>query len=273
MRTIARVFWFRDMQLLKAMGKTIFLTYQGDDARQGDFCRQNFNLSPAHNDRSGYYSLKSDASKRRAILAVEQLVDRIYYLNPDLAHVLPARASFMPYANIDPEEWCPVSSPARKVPVVVHAPTSRDFKGTHQILKTVSMLKKEGVTFDFRLIENVTREKARREYEGADLLIDQLLAGWYGGLAVELMALGKPVICYIRDSDLSVIPSNMREQLPIISASPATLTEVLRRHLTVQRKNLPALGKLSRQFVVNWHNPRTIVQKLISEYHAFRMTK
>src|SRR6058998_2007963 len=46
--------------------------------------------------------------------------------------------------------------------------------------------------------------------ETADLLVDQLLTGWYGAVAVEMMALGKPVVCYLREDDLKFIDSRMR---------------------------------------------------------------
>jgi hypothetical protein len=64
----------------------------------------------------------------------------------------------------------------------------------------------------------MSNEAARRIYEKADLLVDQLLAGWYGGVAVEFMALGKPVVCYLRESDLRFLPEAMRRQIPIIRA-------------------------------------------------------
>ena len=53
---------------------------------------------------------------------------------------------------------------------------------------------------EIRYVE-VTRlphAEAMKLYAQADLVIDQLLAGWYGGFAVETMAMGKPVVCYIR---------------------------------------------------------------------------
>ncbi len=58
-----------------------------------------------------------------------------------------------------------------------------------------------GVRFEFTLVEGLHREEAKRLYERADLFVDQLILGWYGGVAVELMALGKPVIAHIRPGD------------------------------------------------------------------------
>jgi glycosyltransferase involved in cell wall biosynthesis len=99
-------------------------------------------------------------------------------------------------------------------------------------------------------------------------LVDQLLAGWYGGLAVELMALGKPVISYIRQNDLTFIPDQMRQALPIINATPQTIYAVLKEWLTVRRGELPRYGEISRAYVERWHDPRRIAQRLKEEYEA-----
>ena len=64
-------------------------------------------------------------------------------------------------------------------------------------------------------------------YQSIDVLIDQIYGGWYGGLAVEAMALGKPVLGYIREDDLKFIPPEMAENLPIVKTCPETLQENL----------------------------------------------
>ena len=98
------------------------------------------------------------------------------------------------------------------------------------------------------------------------LLVDQLLAGWYGGLAVEVMALGKPVMCYLREEDLGFIPRQMREELPIIRVTPATLEERLREYLTRRRADLADLGERSREFVERHHDPLQVAARLRSDY-------
>ncbi len=124
------------------------------------------------------------------------------------------------------------------------------------------------MAFDFALVENLDRAEARRLYERADLLVDQLLLGWYGGLAVEVMALAKPVVCFIRDSDLAFIPPAMRDQLPAVNATPSTLFEVLQRLLTMPREDLAELGARSRAYVERWHDPLRIAGELRAEYEA-----
>jgi hypothetical protein len=268
-----RLFGMMDLPLLKRLGKGIVVTYQGDDARQGDYCRDHFAVSPAPEVEEGYYSSESDAQKRRCIATMASYADRVYALNPDLLHVLPAHARFLPYANVDLGEWKPVSKPLTARPIVLHAPSHRGVKGTRFILEAVARLRREGVPFEFRLVESMTRAKARQVYEQADLLVDQLLCGWYGGVAVELMALGKPVIAYIRPEDLRFVPAEMEADLPIISATPATVYAVLKDWLTEKRAGLYDLGMRSRVFVEKWHDPLKIADGLRQEYEVIMKSK
>jgi glycosyltransferase involved in cell wall biosynthesis len=115
-------------------------------------------------------------------------------------------------------------------------------------------------------VEGLANAEAKKLYQQADLLIDQLLIGWYGGLAVELMALGKPVICYLREDDLKFIPNAMREELPIINAEPGTIYTVLKEWLTTRRQELPEWGRRSRCYVEQWHDPLQIAAYLKQEY-------
>ena len=206
--------------------------------------------------------------KRRAIAAFDRYADGIYALNPDLLHFLPCRASFLPYAHVDARAWParPPSRDSQALPVVLHAPTDRAAKGTRHLLEAADRLRAEGIEFELRLVEEVSHDEALRLYERADLLVDQVLAGWYGGVAVEAMALAKPVVSYIREEDLDGIPEGMRSELPIIGATPATLTDVLRSWLTDRRAELADVGLRSRAFVERWHNPGAIAVRLEADY-------
>jgi glycosyltransferase involved in cell wall biosynthesis len=261
--------------MLKKAGKGIVVTYQGDDARQGEVCLKNFEINPASEVEPGYYSAKSDAHKRFLIKKFAKYADRIYALNPDLLWVLPPCAQFLPYSHIDLRDWRSANNGNldSKVPVILHAPSHRGVKGTNHVLDVVSRLKREGLAIDFRLVEGVPQAEARRIYERADLLIDQLLCGWYGGLAVEFMALGKPVICYIREGDLKFVPEQMRKDLPVINATPTTIYGVLKEWLTVRRHELEGIGRRGRAYVERWHDPLKIAAKLKGEYEAILASK
>jgi glycosyltransferase involved in cell wall biosynthesis len=253
-----------DLRLLKRKGKSIVMTYQGDDARQGDFLRAHYAIHAA--DEAGYYTAESDRLKRSRIQTVERYADAVFSVNPDLLHVLPSSTRFMPYAHLDVVAITPSSVTDHALPRVLHAPSHRGVKGTRFILDAVNRLKAEGVRFEFVLVDGLPHAEAMRLYAGADLLVDQLLVGWYGGLAVELMALGKPVVAYIRDEDLHFIPPAMRAELPVVNATPDSITRVLRELLTVRRHELSELGRRSRRYVEAWHDPARIASQLKSTY-------
>ena len=263
----------RDLPLLKGRGKGIAVTYQGNDARQGDYCRANFSISPAGAEAAHHYSPDSDAMKRERIAVFEEYADRIYALNPDLLHVLPKRAQFLPYGHINLDEWCPQAGDRTQRPIVVHAPSRPEMKGTRHVLDAVAQLKDEGVDFEFVLAEGLPHHEMKDVYAQSDLVVDQLFCGWYGAVAVEAMALGKPVICYIRDDDLGFIPDGMRRDLPIIRADPGSIQGVLRTWLGERRGELEEVGRRSRGYVETWHDPILIASRLRRDYEAIMRSK
>lgn len=256
----------RDLWLLKRLGKKIVVTYMGDDCRNNAYCTAHFRFCIHSSDPLDQRSAAWDRIRERNVAAFDRFADRIYGLNPDLFYFLPTRAKFLAYASVDPEDWPLLPHPARAVPLVIHAPSNRNAKGTSHILAAVERLRQEGIAFDFKLVEQLSHQEARVLYEQADLVIDQLLAGWYGAFAVECMSLGKPVIAYLREEDFSCLPTEMAKNLPLIQANPDTIEHVLREWLTIRKSELPERGRISRHFVEAWHDPQTIAQRLKHDY-------
>jgi glycosyltransferase involved in cell wall biosynthesis len=248
----------RELPLLRRRGKAIFVTYQGDDVRPASLADERIR---------SLYDPELDDRKREWAARFDRHAHGIFALNPDLLRALPARAEFVPYASVDLDEWRPVAA-RNEAPLVVHAPSDRRVKGTDVILAALDRLRAEGVAFELDLVEGVPRDEARRRYERADLLVDQMLLGWYGAAAVELMALGKPVVAYLRDDDLARVPAEMRAELPVIDASVDTLEDVLRELLTERVDELPELGRRSRAYVERWHDPRRIAERMRDAYVA-----
>ena len=255
-----------DIRLLKQLGKKLFVTYQGDDARQGEYCRKQFAITFAREVETGYFTEEGDAAKRRCVAVFDRYADGIYSLNPDLLHTLPSRAKFTPYGTVDLEEWRYVA-PRKAGPIRVgHAPSHRAVKGTKYVIAAVEQLQREGLEMEFVLIENMARGEARKIYETIDILVDQLLAGWYGGLAVEFMALGRPVIAYLREEDFQFLLPGMSEDMAIISATPEGLPDVLRSLVTSGRENLRLAGLKSRQYVEKYHDLKFLAGMWSADY-------
>jgi glycosyltransferase involved in cell wall biosynthesis len=256
-----------ELSLVKALGKPIFVHYQGDDARQGAYSLDAFEYSIASQVDHHYYNKSSDSFKRKCIERMSRFADGIYALNPDLLHVLPKGSKFIPYSHLDLSKWLPSYTQDTAQPLRIgHAPSHRKAKGTHLILDALESLKKEGFDFDLILVEGISHEEAYLRYKSVDILVDQLFAGWYGGLAVEAMALGKPVLVYIREEDLHFIPSEMREDLPFIRVTPDNIKEVLKKVLRMPRTEILSVARASRAFVEKWHDPVRIVSKIKADY-------
>jgi hypothetical protein len=269
-RLYVRAIWLKDLPLLLAMGKMLAVTWQGDDARQHDRSLALFDISIAQSLGDSYYLPGSDAWKRRAIAAFARHVPIHYALNPDLMHVLPPKARFLPYASFDPASVRPVppSADHTRHLVFAHAPSHRGAKGTEYVFAAADALKAEGLAFELRLIEGMARAEAIAAYSACDVVIDQLLAGWYGGLGLEAMALGKPVIAHLREADLAAIAPEMRATLPVINATPTTIADVMRAMIAMPRGELRALGLASRAFTEVWHDPRAIAARTLGDYQT-----
>ena len=263
LRTLQRLEW----AYVQLLGKPVFVTFQGDDARQGDYCRNHYAITFADYVESGYYCEASDNFKRSSIEKFTAYACGIYALNPDILNVLPAKASFVPYGHVFLDECTPVFSQDHSGPLrILHAPSHRGVKGTDLILNALNNLREEGFNFELILVEGLNNAEAKKIYERADILIDQVLAGWYGGLAVELMALGKPVLAYIRESDMRHIDEEMRKDMPLVNVDPFTLMDELKNILSMRRSDLVNLGVRSRLYVEKWHNPIEIAARIKNDY-------
>lgn len=270
--------WFEclDVKLAKKKGRVVAVTYQGSDARQGDYCKSNYDVHYCHEEGGDkYFTDTGDKIIREQIAKFDRHADLIYSVNPDLLKVLPGRAKFIPYASIDPADWTPEylpETPPEEIHIV-HAPTDRTIKGTKYILDAFERLRKEGVSFRYTLVENMSHNQALEVYKSADLLIDQLLIGYYGGLAVELMCLGKPVVCFIRYEDMVYLPDQMRKDLPIINAMPDTIYDVLKTYLTDKKTDLREIGQKGRYYAETWHDPKKVAANLIEDYKRVQHEK
>jgi glycosyltransferase involved in cell wall biosynthesis len=250
----ARIVEGRDLPLFRRAGKGIVVTYQGDDARQA----QGFNARSDAQWTGTYYNAPDDARKRRLIEQFDRHAYAIFSLNPDLLDVLPARAEFLPYAATDPRTLIPTPPPRHEPPVVAHLPSDRLLKGTSAVVAAAA-----AIGADLRLVEGVKHADAIAALAAADVVVDQLVIGWYGAVAVEAMSLGRPVIAHLHEPDLARIPTEMRAELPVVDATAATLEDVLRATLN---GDVVSLGRRGRAFVERWHDPRTIAGRLLEVY-------
>ena len=248
-----------DLPWYKKKGK-IAVTYNGCDARQQDLTvrRYPFSACPQESCYPAICGAELDELKRKRIERFDRYADVIFAVSPDLLPFLPARALHLPCAipHWERIETLPFRLPARALRVV-HAPTNRAAKGSDLIVRALTRLKAEvGDRLEFTLIENLPNHEALKLYAEADLIIDQILIGWYGAFAVEAMKMGKPVMAFLRDEDLGFVHPRMAAQCreAVLVADPADIEDRLRTVL-----DNPELLKRHRDaaldFVHAWHSP------------------
>jgi hypothetical protein len=184
-----------------------------------------------------------------------------------LANFLPPNSKFIPYCHTEVHgKSIENDNHDSKKFHIIHAPSHQAAKGSDVIIRVVNELKAAGLPIDFTLVENVSHSEIGDLLLSADLLIDQLYAGWYGGIAVEALCRGVPVMTYMRSSDFLVVPSSMVQDLPIISVDKASLKESIVKFINFDDETQRSLHGAGIHFSIKWHNPQAIAEQLVLQY-------
>lgn len=240
-------------------GKKIIFTYNGCDARQKYATMARNRIAACHeqNCNNGICdSGRMDKRRVKSIRIVSQYVHHIFALNPDLLYFLPqGLSSFLPYAVAS---WYEIQAVPYKIGrnfKIAHSPTDRAVKGSRYIIAALENLKKN-YPIEIILIEGMSNKEALEICKRADLVIDQVLGGWYGGFAVEAMRMGKPVGVFIREEDLRFIPEKMAKDLKnaVINLNPFNIETVLEGYLQ-SPELLLSKSKAALEYVHRWHDP------------------
>jgi glycosyltransferase involved in cell wall biosynthesis len=172
---------------------------------------------------------------------------------PD-AHVVPP--------GLDLRDYTPVPAEDRRRPVVLHAPSSRRRKGTEHVIAAC-----EGLAVDLDIVEGLRHDEARRHYERADIIVDQLNAGWYGIFALEAMALGKPVLGFLREEAVRETERSLGVKVPIVPVTKDTLRERI-ADLAASVDERRRIGASSRSYVEQVHDADQGADRLIAIYRS-----
>jgi glycosyltransferase involved in cell wall biosynthesis len=162
--------------------------------------------------------------------------------------------------GIDLSRIEPVPPSDRLHPVIVHAPSSRRRKGTEHVVAAV-----EGLDADLELVEGLRHDEAFERYRAADIVVDQLNAGWYGIFAIEAMALGKPVVTFLHDEAVRRTEEAFGVEVPLVSATKETLRERL-RPLVESADERRRVGAASRAYVERVHDLERATDRLLGVY-------
>jgi glycosyltransferase involved in cell wall biosynthesis len=162
--------------------------------------------------------------------------------------------------GIDVRAIAPSPPSDRARPVILHAPSSRRRKGTEHVLAAC-----EGLDADLLLVEGLHHDEAFERYREADIVVDQLNAGWYGLFAIECMALGKPVVTFLHGEAARRTEDAFGLPVPIVSATKDDLRARL-EPLVASAAERRRIGAASRAYAERVHDLEHVADRLLALY-------
>ena len=247
-----------DLPLLRALGKRVVLHYCGCEVRNRAVTRARYAVSGC-TDCESLTCLWLRAARPAP-------GDLVFVSTPDLLEFVPG-AKLVP-GPVDLARWTPRAPRRRPVsaadPVkILHAPSDRGIKGTRYVVDAVEALKSAGLPVELVLLERVPVDEILRVSAEVDLVVDQLMIGSYGTVAIEMMARGLPVVCRIRDD----LRGYYLKDLPLVHADPHSLRDVL-ESLVRSPETWPDLGRRGADYVRREHDMRVVAARVLEAYAA-----
>jgi glycosyltransferase involved in cell wall biosynthesis len=252
--------WRTELALLRLAGKAVVVYPYGSDARVPSTTRE-LGRWHAYTDVPVGGEDRDEADVRRRLDAFGRYANVVLGC-ADLVLDLPRLDGVMRYP-FDDSGWAPRPEVEDDVVTIVHAPNHRVYKGTRYLEQAVETLRAEGLAVELVLVERVRTDVARETYATADIIADQFLIGAYALFAIEGMALGKPVVCYLNDRFRGHQPE--WDDCPIVSANPDALVETLRA-LVLDPPRRRALGERGPTYVKRYHSLESVGAEMDAIY-------
>jgi hypothetical protein len=247
--------------ILKSLGKKIITAFWGSDIRYWYAFAEEMRSLGVQDEVFPFFEYARTRSggsywdKLRTVKVAEKYSDLIISV-PDCAQLQthPYMRAIVP---LDLSEYR-FNVPGRIKPLILHAPSVPEAKGTDIILNVIKELKEEGLEFEFQLIEKMPNRKLRELLADSDIVIDQLYSDTTGGLSAEAMASGNAVLTRIMDDYSNALPD-----CPAVNANMFTLKDNLRKIIwdVDQRK---ALAYRGRTFVETYNDHIKVCQNLLT---------
>ncbi len=263
-----------ELAVLRRSGKKMFCYAYGADVRTRDATLRlgKYNLCAAC-PTPMLYCICDDARAAENIQCISDYATEMISMGDMLSYVPGARNHHYWPIDIDSFPYVGVKRVAGAPLRIAHVTNHAHFKGSNYLYDAVARLQREGFAIEVMHAQGVANETVIDIYSQADVVADQFIAGFHGYAALEAMALGKPVICYLRGPEMMLDES----ECPIINASPEILYETLRGILE-SRIDIIEIGRRGRDYIEKFYSCDAVALrqgKMYSELmpEAPRLTK
>ena len=244
-----------DLPLHQALGRRVVFHYHGCDVRD----RAHMLAAHTHATCTECDPFCIPARQQRILASARRFADAELVSTPDLLESAP-RARHLPVA-LDLADY-PFAPPHGRPKLVVHAPTNRLIKGTRYVEAAFAALRPRFPGVRFEVVERRPWAELLAILGEADVVVDQLFMGWYGMVAVEAMALGKPVLCFVRADFESRL-----DDCPLVRCHKEDLAERLAEILS-DHTDRAALGERGRAYAQREHAAAVIAARLVELYRS-----
>jgi hypothetical protein len=229
--------------ILKRFGKKIITAFWGSDVRYWYAFAEEMRALGVESEVHPFFQYARERSggslmdKQRTIRVAETYSDLIIS-QPDCGQ-LQTRPYMRCNIPLDLSQYR-FHVPGRERPLILHAPSVPEAKGTEIILQTIDELKAEGLSFDFEKIENMPNNELRELLSRSDIVVDELFSATVAALSAEAMATGNVVLVRYM-ADYCKVPAGC----PAVNVNKFTLKEKLREIIVdvEKRKRLAAQGR------------------------------
>jgi len=140
-----------------------------------------------------------------------------------------------------------------------------NIKGTRYVIEAIERLKDEGLNIDLLMFDKVPSRDYIYIQAQADIVVEELIRGCWGSTAVECMALGKPVLTYIRKewetAYLETFP--WISELPVLSTDKHSIYDNLKKVATSKTVR-DSMSARSREFAVENFDVKKNVHALVN---------
>lgn len=239
---------------LKKHGKKIITFLVGSDVRHYSSFEQNYGKSLKYvMDNNSRLPLSSPLAITRKVEMYSDLIisspsQYSLAIRPYMRGFMPIKLTRFSY-NI----------PKRDVPIVVHAPSNKSFKGTHLITKVIDQLQSEGIKFDFRLLHDVPNCQILKELSESDVVVDQLHSYFHGQLGLEAMASGC-ALATCNNEIFEPFPPNR----PILNIEPGNIYLPLKKLLTNKEMRIYYANE-GRKYVEKYFDHVNVAKRIIDQ--------
>jgi hypothetical protein len=252
-----------ELNWLRKAGKRVFLYAYGADVRtrKATIAMGTYNCC-MHCETPGQHCICDDDQAEKKQASYRQYATALIAMGDMKAYVPGAKnLHYWPF-DTNRTPFVGATWDGRRPLRLLHVPNHEWAKGTVYLKQAIQSLARSGIQFELVQVRGRSNAEVLRLMGEADIVADQFLIGWFGYTALEALAVGKVVLCYIRDPEMLLAP----DECPLVSANPDTLERTLADLASWSLERFERLGRDGRRYVEKHYSIPSVACRLAAMY-------